>query len=509
MAASGPPLAQSGALLLSRGIVRCAALAVLGVLAGLGQEPFGWWWATVAALVVAMRLASGERRARAAFADLWSLGFGYFLFTMQWIVEPFYVEAERYAWMAPFALVLMAAGLALFWGAAGLIAHRMRGGALALAVTLTLAETARSLVLTGLPWALAGHVWIGTPVAQLAAVVGPHGLSLVTFGLAAVLAVVGLRLWAVLPLAVLGGAWLWLDPGPAPAPLLGAPVIRLVQPNIPQDEKWNPDLIPEQVNRVLRLSSGPVTSDGQPAPSPTLVVWPETTMPWLLSDQADLLETAADATLGAPIAMGVQRAEGGLYYNTLALVDGTGQVTAVYDKHHLVPFGEYIPFGEGLKRFGIRGLAASDGAAYAAGAGPALMTVPGIGPVMPLICYEGIFAEEVNAMPGRAEMLLLVTNDAWFGQNVGPYQHLAQGRLRAIEQGLPMVRVANTGVSAMIDAQGRVLGSIPLGVEGVLDLPLPAAFPPTLYARFGDWPVILLLLFVAGGLFLARSRDSG
>jgi apolipoprotein N-acyltransferase len=112
-------------------------------------------------------------------------------------------------------------------------------------------------------------------------------------------------------------------------------------------------------------------------------------------------------------------------------------------------------------------------------------------------------------MPGRAEMLLLVTNDAWFGQNVGPYQHLAQGRLRAIEQGLPMVRVANTGVSAMIDPQGRVLGSIPLGVEGVLDLPLPAALPPTPYARWGDWPVLLLLLFVACGLLLVRTRDSG
>jgi apolipoprotein N-acyltransferase len=463
----------------------------------------------VPALAVALRLAGADRGARARFADLWWLAFGYFAFTLQWLVEPFLVDAARHGWMAPFALAFMAAGLGLFWGLAGVAARRIGGGPVALAVTLTLAEVARSLIFTGFPWALAGHVWIATPVAQLAALVGPHGLTAVTFGLAAALAGAGLRPWALLPVAVAGGMWVAFDPGPLPAADPAAPVVRLVQPNIPQDEKWNPDLIPAQVNRVMRLSGGPAGADGAPAPTPALVVWPETTLPWLLGDSADLLEIAADATRGAPIAMGVQRGEGGVYFNSLALVDGAGQVLAVYDKHHLVPFGEYIPFGEWLARFGIRGIAASEGAAYAPGPGPALMQVPGVGTAMPLICYEGIFAEEVNAMPGRAELLLLVTNDAWFGQNVGPYQHLAQGRLRAIEQGLPMVRVANTGISALIDPRGRVIGSIPLGEEGVLDLPLPAPLPPTVYARMGDWPVILLLLFVASGLFLRRARDSG
>jgi apolipoprotein N-acyltransferase len=511
MSASGPGVAQSGAVVSTRGgrLVRLAVLALLGVVAGLGQEPFGWWWATLAALAVAFRLVAPAPDSRTAMVNLWALGFGYFAFTMRWLIEPFLVEPEIYGWMAPFALVFMAAGLALFWGAAGVLAARLGRGPVALTVTLTLAETARSLVFTGLPWALAGHVWIDTPVAQLAALVGPHGLSLLTFALAAGLARAWPGPWIVVPPAVLTALWLALNPGPA-APLApNAPVVRLVQPNIPQDEKWNPDLIPEQVNRVLRLTAGPVAADGTPAPVPDLVVWPETTMPWLLEDSADLIEVAIDAAKGAPIAMGVQRGEGGLYYNSLALVDGSGRIAATYDKHHLVPFGEYIPFGDLLGRWGIRGLAATDGAAYASGPGPAVMSVPGIGTVMPLICYEGIFAEEVNAMPDRADLLLLITNDAWFGTSVGPFQHLAQGRLRAIEQGLPMVRVANTGVSAVIDAQGRVVASIPLGVEGVLDLPLPPALAPTLYARAGDWPVILLLLFVAAALFLRRTRDSG
>ena len=508
MTAPAPPAARPGAGLLARGgLVRFAAFAVLGMIAGLGQEPFGWWWLTVPAFALALGLAAGEGRPRTAFADLWSLAFGYFAFTLNWLVEPFFVDAPRHGWMAPFALVFMAAGLGLFWGAAGLLARRAGGGALALALALTLAEIARSLLFTGLPWALAGHIWIDTPLAQLAAVAGPHGLTLLTFALAAALAPP--RATSALPLAAAAAAWLALDPGPAPPPAPDAPILRLVQPDIPQDEKWDPAFIPGHLDRILRLTAGPPGPDGTAAPPPALVIWPETAMPWRLDNAADLLLLATGASGGAPIAMGVGRAEAGLYRNSLALVDGQGRVLSVYDKHHLVPFGEYIPFGEWLGRFGIRGLAASDGAAFVPGPGPAVMTVPGIGPVMPLICYEGIFAEEVNAMPERAVLLLLVTNDAWFGLNVGPYQHLAQGRLRAIEQGLPMVRVANTGISALIDPHGRILGRIPLGEAGVLDLPLPAALPPTPYSRTGDWPVILTVLTALVALALRARRDFG
>ncbi len=508
MTAPGSDLARAGkGALAQSGLLRFAALAGLGVIAGLGQEPFGWWWLALPAFALALWLAAGEGRPRAAFADLWSLAFGYFAFTLNWLVEPFLVDAPRHGWMAPFALVFMAAGLGLFWGAAGLLARRAGGGALALALALTLAEIARSLLFTGLPWALAGHIWIDTPLAQLAAISGPHGLTLLTFALAA--ALVPPRATSALPLAATAAAWLALDPGPAPAPAPGTPLIRLVQPAIPQAEKWDPAHVPDHLDRILRLTAGPPGPDGSPAPAPALVVWPETAMPWRLDDSTELFALATSASGGAPIAMGIGRVEDGLFRNSLALVDGTGQVLAIYDKHHLVPFGEYIPFGEWLRNFGIRGLAASDGAAFAPGPGPAVMTVPGIGPVMPLICYEGIFAEEVNAMPERAELLVLVTNDAWFGLNVGPYQHLAQGRLRAIEQGLPMVRVANTGISALIDPRGRILGQIPLGEAGVRDLPLPAALSPTPYSRTGDWPVILAVLAALLALARHTRRISG
>lgn len=477
-------------------LARFAILSVAGVAAGLGQAPFGWWGVTLLALVLFLRMASGPLGWRAACLDGWAFGIGYFTLTLHWIVEPFYVDAARHGWMAPFALVFMAAGMALFWGAAMVLARRLGPGLLPLVVAFSAMELARSLVLTGFPWALIGHVWIDTPLAQLAAGVGPHGLTLLTLALAATLAAIGPRLWLGLPLAVTGGLWFWLDPGPAPTLPPDAPVIRLVQPNMPQDQKFDPDMIPIFYDRILRLSGGGTIPD--------LVVWPETALPWLLENAADMLESAADATRGAPLVMGIQRREGTRYFNTLALVDGEGQVQALYDKHHLVPFGEYIPFGEYLARFNIHGLAASEGGGFSSGPGPALIDLPGIGPAMPLICYEGIFAEEVNAMPGPARLMVLITNDAWFGTRAGPYQHLAQGRLRAIEQGIPMVRVANTGISALIDGQGRVLGSIPLGQEGALDLALPDPLPNTIYARAGDWPVIVLLALLSLGCLLRR-----
>jgi apolipoprotein N-acyltransferase len=182
-----------------------------------------------------------------------------------------------------------------------------------------------------------------------------------------------------------------------------------------------------------------------------------------------------------------------------------GEVTDLYDKWHLVPFGEYIPFGENLADLGIRGLAARDGGGYAAGPGPALVDLPGIGPGLPLICYEGIFAEEVNASDVRPRVLLLITNDAWFGVRSGPQQHFAQGRLRAIELGVPMVRAANTGISGVIDGKGRILGSLPMGEAGALFLPLPPVLPATVYARTGDLPAILAIMGILGlGAVLAR-----
>jgi apolipoprotein N-acyltransferase len=487
---------------------RAAILFAAGGVMALGQAPWGLWFLTLGVLVALMWRGVRALRFWPAFRQGWLVGLGYFAVALLWIVEPFLVDVARHGWMAPFALVLMAGGLALFWGLAfGLARLIGQGGPAraALVLTLTGAEMTRSVVMTGFPWALIGHVWIDTNVAHLAAYVGAHGLTLLTLGIAASIAWLGHRQmpWlAVLPLVGLGSLWLPLSPGPASAPDPAAPIIRLVQPNVPQDQKWDPALMPVFTARLIDLSRG----EAGAAP-PALVVWPETAVPWLLEEAGALLEAATDAAGGATFAIGAMRREGERYYNALAVVDDGGQVSQIYDKAHLVPFGEYVPLGEIASRMGISGLAASEGGGFSAGAATGLpLELPGIGAALPLICYEGIFAPMVNRVAIRPRLMLLVTNDAWFGVLSGPYQHLAQGRLRAIEQGLPMVRVANTGVSAMIDGHGRITGRIDLGQTGAIDLPLPPALAPTIYAGLGDWPVRVLLVALAFALLLVRAR---
>jgi apolipoprotein N-acyltransferase len=277
--------------------------------------------------------------------------------------------------------------------------------------------------------------------------------------------------------------------------------VRLIQPNAPQDQKW------DAAHRDVFLTRM-ITMTGQ-GPRPDLIVWPETAVPYLLNYVHGDLVLMAEAARGAPLVFGIQRRDEDLsYHNSLVVMGQGGVLRSTYDKRHLVPFGEYIPGGDLLGQFGIHGLATSDGAGFAAGTAPPRINLPGIGDAIPLICYEGIFAEEVGDQGARPRLLLLITNDAWFGAAAGPYQHLAQARLRAIEQGLPMVRVANTGVSAMIDARGRIVASLPLNSDGALDVALPAARAATLYSRVGDWLLFGILTLLTLGCYLGRRRDS-
>jgi apolipoprotein N-acyltransferase len=411
------------------------------------------------------------------------------------------VDVARHGWMAPFALVFMAGGLALFWGAAFAAAARF-GGPLAWAGALALAEIARGYVLTGFPWALVGYIWTDSGALQWAAWIGPFGLTFLTLLLVALT-------WAALARAA--APWLPAAPlpflaltlagaalAPPPQDLAGRPVVRLVQPNAPQDEKWDPDRVIEFYQRQLGFTAVP----GEPPPA--LIVWPESAIAWPLDVAEPVLGEIAAAAAGIPVALGLNRREDGRWFNALVVVDESGGVAQLYDKHHLVPFGEYIPFGQLSRHIGLRSFAARDGYGYAAGPGPRLIDLPGIGATLPLICYEAIFPQGVRAAPARPDLLLQITNDAWFGEISGPYQHLAQARVRAVEQGLPLVRVANTGVSAVIDPAGRVLAEIPLGQAGFLDHAIPAPRPPTLYARMGDLPVLGVIVALLAGVALRR-----
>lgn len=474
---------------------RLLVLGALGAMAALGQAPVGAWPLSVLGFALAYGLFRRAAGGRQAAGIGWAFGTGYFLVSLNWIIEPFLVDVARHGWMAPFALLGLSGGLALFWALALGLGRAMGGGALGFVGGLGLIELARGYVLTGFPWAQPGHVLIDTPLLHWASYLGSLGLTALVLLAAVALwaAMTGARraLLALGAMAILWpvGALLTPEAGAAPE----AATVRLIQPNAPQHEKWDPDKIQGFFDRQLAFSAA--------GERPDLIVWPETAVPVMLERAASTLEVISEAAGGVPVVVGLQRRDEMRLYNTLALVEAGGSVAAVYDKHHLVPFGEYMPYGDHLAQFGIHGMAAKNGQGFSSGPGAQVIEMGALGRALPLICYEGVFAQDLRAAPGRADFILLITNDAWFGKFSGPYQHLAQARLRSAEFGLPMVRVANTGVSAMIDATGRITAALPLGAAGWRDAALPPPLPPTLYARLGDSPMLGVFL-----VFLALSR---
>ncbi len=478
-----------------------------GAVFALGQAPYDLWAAAFAGLVAIFALV---RCLPSGWTGVgWTFGVGYFGFGLSWIVEPFAVDAAATGWMAPFALFGIAAGLALFWALAFWGAARV-GRLYALVPFWALAELARAHVLTGFPWAHVSYLWAPSPAIQWVSVFGPHGLGLLTLALAALTAqaltdrrmIPALAALALAALLLGGGHWLT----PPQSDLAERPTIRLIQPNAPQEEKWDRAKAQMFFDRQVDFTAAPPAPD---SPPPALTIWPETSLPMLLAYADEALAVISDAAgPTTPVIVGVQREEDGDYFNTLVVTGPDGAITQLYDKHHLVPFGEYMPWASLFARFNILGLAARADGGFAPGPGPALLDLGPLGSAVPLICYEAVFPQDVHGAPGRADMLLQITNDAWFGEWSGPFQHLAQARIRAIEQGLPMLRAANTGVSAVIDGGGRILGQIPLGQAGYIDLPLPPPLAPTFYSRTGDLPIFLLLLILSVTALFTLRRDS-
>lgn len=477
----------------TRGLI----LSGLGVIIAIGHAPFDLWQFSIIGLAISLILTRHAPDVRTALWQGWALGVGYFGFSLRWIISPFLVHIERDGWMAPFALILMASGFALFWMmAAGLSQRFFKGSMISFGLLIVGVEALRSLILTGFPWALLGHVLIGMPLSEMAALGGPHLLSLIVVSLSFCVAAFATGRAGVGAIGVAAIVLLALGFGVTrynSAPRDSDTIVRLIQPNAPQDEKWDIDKRHIFFERMIDY-----TSQGN---VPDLVVWPESAIPVLLNYADAELEAVSDAARGAPVIVGVNRAEGGLYHNSFILLGRGGVIDGFYDKQHLVPFGEYMPGGDLLHEIGIRGFGASYGGGFTPGDGLRTLDVPGVGPVRPLICYEGIFAEEIGGTDVRPRTMVLITNDAWFGNAAGPFQHLAQARLRAIEQGIPMIRVANTGVSAMIDPYGQITDSIGMNTAGFSDVALPNVRPPTPYSTLGDPPLLVLLIVWLGVLW--------
>lgn len=501
---------------------RAALAAGLGVAGTATLPPLHLVPLLVVAFGGLLWLVEGAGSRRAAFLDGWWFGVGHFVTGLYWLAHAMLVDPQAYGWMIPFAVLGLAGVLGLFTGAATLAVHaaRVRGvaAALVLAVAWTAAEWLRGHVLTGFPWNLIGTAWSGiVPLMQPAALVGVYGLGLLTVLAAALPAT--RRMAAVLgAVALVAAGWTWgalrLPGEPAAVPDVR---LRLVQPNIPQTLKWDASEREANLRRTLALT----TAEG--FTSRTHVIWPETAMPFAITDvnpngpalRAALAGVTPPGGLLVTGAVRVVRDNPMMpqLWNSLQAVNALGDIVATYDKHHLVPFGEYVPFREQLRQFQgflpdfLGGLVTPAGPVdFSAGPGPVTLDLPGLPPASPLICYEAIFPARVAAAQ-RPAWLLNITNDAWFGISSGPHQHFAAARFRAVEEGLPLVRAANNGISAVVDAYGRTTARLELGQTGVLDAALPAAATATPYARAGDAGVLGLALLGLGAAVALRRRD--
>ena len=527
----GQRLAHS--VILAWGWRRALIAFVAGALSALAMAPFNAWPVLFLTFPLAVWLIDGASGGRArgipaAALSGWWFGFGYFLCGLYWIGYAFLVDAATFGWLLPVAVAGLPAGLALYMAAGFALARLIWTPnvwrILAFALALTASEWLRGHLLSGFPWNAFGYAlaW-PNELAQSASLVGLWGLTFLAVAIFATPAVLfdhpaarrfaplAAALAALVAMAAFGTIRLRHEP----TRLVPNVKLRIMQPNISQDDKFNYSAKAAIMQKYLALSdrsSGPQSSGVRDV---SLLIWPESAFPFFLPREADAMAQIASllpkgtllvtggvrAPDDAPPGMPLTRA-----YNSIYVIDHTGTILSVYDKLHLVPFGEYLPFQSTLESIGLMQLTKQRGG-FLAGTRRRPIALPNAPPMLPLICYEVIFPGAIGTLDERPGWIVNLTNDGWFGISTGPHQHLQQARLRAIEEGLPIVRAANTGISAVIDPFGRTVASLALGAEGVLDSALPAATKPTVYARFGDLPAAILAA-LALVIVLMRRRET-
>jgi apolipoprotein N-acyltransferase len=512
-------------VVVSWGWQRAVCAMGAGALGTLSMAPFGFLPALIVSLIVSVWLLDGAA-VSTTVGTLWSaaktgwwFGFGYFLAGLWWLGAAFLVEAERFAILMPLAILGLPMVLALFHALGFLLARlvwsRGVGRIFAFAWGLSASEWLRGHVLTGFPWntygmAFGEHLWLS----QGASLVGLYGLTLITLLICALPATLitdkGLNVKPTLiaVIAFIGVLAVGAMRIPnAPTPSVANVKLRIMQPNLPQDAKFRHENRDAIMKRYLELSDRATSPTSTGVTDITHLIWPESAFPFILAKEpaaltkiGELLPPHVTLITGAATSRDPLPGERmPRYRNSIQVVSHEGTIIGSSDKAHLVPFGEYLPFADTLRALGLRQLIALTGG-FEAGERLGTLSVVGLPLIAPLICYEAIFPHEVVAAnelnpETRPQILLNVTNDAWFGNTPGPYQHFSQARLRAVEEGLPLIRAANSGISAVVDPYGRTKAALMINVEGVLDSNLPLSIESTVYARFGD------LLF-ANGLFV-------
>lgn len=513
----------AGRIMLLWGWRRALAAFLAGALAALSQPPFDFPAVCFISFPILVWLLDGAvgkgdagplGRLLPVAVTGWWFGFGYFVAGLWWIGNALLVDGSGFEWLIPLAVLGLPAALAVFYAVACLIARILcpegLGRIFALAFGFGVAEWLRSFVLTGFPWNSIGYAAMPVPLLmQVDAVVGLFAintLAVFVFAAPALLAgkargaMVGIGL-AVLLMAgqVTFGAWRL---GTA-APLADGPQVRIVQPSVAQDVKWNPSIRETIFNKLLTLSATPPAA-GHPRPS--IIVWPETAVPYILSDTPGALARIGDMLApGQTLLAGSVREEppagdaGVRYYNSLYSIGDDGRIIGVADKVHLVPFGEYMPLDGFLRIFGMDQILEGPGG-FSAGARRRTLELSDGRYVLPLICYEAIFPRELEFTGRKPFAMVNVTNDAWFGRTPGPYQHFRQAQVRAVEEGLPLIRAANNGLSAVVDPYGRVVDGLALDATGTIDAAIPQKVDPFWHGGPGmrfAWLVLAVFFMIS------------
>jgi apolipoprotein N-acyltransferase len=524
------PTALVHFIVLSYGWRRWLIAFAAGAVSAAAMAPLGFWPILFLTLPVLVWLIDGAGAGEwhglvGAATTGWWFGFGYCLAGLYWIGFAFLVDAATFAWLLPFAVIGLPAGLAVFTalgvGLARLLWTRGALRILSLAIALTASEWLRGHVLTGFPWNALGYA-LTSPLAlaQNAALIGVWGLTFLAVAIFASPATLfddrGETRWPRLPM-ILAAAMLIALAGYGTVRLARAPTefvagvhLRIMQPNLQQDVRFNYAAKQQVLDRYIALSAR-AAAPAIGSSEVTHLIWPESAFPFFLTRERDALAQIAQLLHGSTVLItgAVRLAEPVTppdltVYNSIYVLDRDGLIAATYDKLHLVPFGEYLPFQRFLESLGLQQLTKQRGG-FSAGDRRRLLLIPGAPPAVPLICYEIIFPGEVGARPtpmgdghdgaaaARPGWMINVTNDGWFGNSSGPYQHFQQARVRAIEEGLPLVRAANTGISAVVDPLGRIIEKLPLGAEGVVDARLPQPIAPPAYTRVGDVPTAMMI----------------
>ena len=450
--------------------------------------------------IISLYWCSKKPNPKQSFFLGWFLGFGYFFFSLMWITEPFLVRPKETGILAPFALILLTASLSIFWGIAfwcSSLKNDYRSKFMSLfrlATFFSLAEILRSFIFTGFPWVIFGVAFVETPLGQSLAIFGPYWLTAIIIFLSCLM-LTGFRGTII---AVVGFTTLFLYGANRTNKIVNSQPtvkVRTVQPNIDQKDKWIPELSSSHLEKLFSISKRNLEEVD-------LVIWPETAVQFFLEYKRDFSEQISKE-IGRPIILGARKykKDKNELFNSAYILDQMGEIQNSYDKKHLVPFGEYIPFSTFINKINLKGLASDGITGFTIGKGESRMKIDGIPPFAIMICYESIFSYEIDFNTKGVDWLIHLTNDAWFGSYSGPQQHLMHSQARAIEQGLPVLRSANTGISAFIDPYGRIVQKLDLNSEGYFDSVLPDKLKTTIYSSWGakNWNILLVSLIVLMG----------